>query len=311
MTYIVYFDGHEVKPNCETGNIVYHYTSPDSFLSIVEHNSLWYSDSQFMNDRSEYVHIKNIFKQAARGTSHEHNDEFVDYLMGLPYGGITTQHAISGKGSFSRGFIRTRYYLFCTSLDPDSHSMWTYYVKNGYYQGYNFGLSVDALIDSTHQLGQKLTHGKVNYDVEEQIQKIHDKIIELSKKFDDNIKEGIDQDRCVECYQETLGEYLLQRCMFYKNPAFKHEEEYRFLIEAPDVTIDGGGTIEHHVGGGGLIVPHLAVAFDPIKSIQSITLAPMMEREVAKQGVQRLLTNKIPKIKSKIGINYSQINVRF
>ncbi|AHF08645.1 DUF2971 domain-containing protein [Desulfitobacterium metallireducens] len=311
MTNIVCFDGHEVKPYCETGKIVYHYTSPDSFLSVVKNKNLWFSDSQFMNDRSEYVHIKNIFKQAAKGTPHDDNDKFVDYLMGVPYGGITTQHAISGKGSFSRGIIRTRYYLFCISLDPDSHSMWNYYVKNGYYQGYNFGLSVDALMDSIPQFGQKLTHGKVNYNVEEQILHTHNKIMELSKEFDYNIKAGIDEELCIESYQEKLAEYLLQRCMFYKNPAFKHEEEYRFLIEAPAITTDSGGTVEHHVGGGGLIVPHLVVTFDPIQSIRSITLAPMMEPEVAKQGVQRLLANKIPEIKSQINIDFSQINVRF
>jgi hypothetical protein len=311
MTNIVYFDGCEIKPYCETGIIVYHYTSPDSFLSIVKNNNLWFSDSQFMNDRSEYVHIKNVFKQAAKGTSHEDNVEFVDYLMGFPYGGFTTRHAISGKGSFGRGIIRTRYYLFCTSLDPDNHSMWKYYVKNGYYQGYNFGLSVDTLIDSIPQLGLKLTHGKVNYNVEEQILQIHNKIIELSEIYDNSIEAGNNEDMCIDCYQETLGEYLLQRCMFYKNPAFKHEEEYRFLIEAPSITIDSGGIIDHHVGGGGLIVPHLVVAFDPIQSIRNITLAPMMEREVAKQGVQRLLENKMPEIKSQINTNYSQIDVRF
>lgn len=308
---IVYFEGHEVRPRCETGQLVYHYASPDGFLSIAKHKKLWFSDSQFMNDRSEYVHIKNIFNQASKGTSHEDDNEFVDYIMGFPYGGFTTQHAITGKGSFSRGIIRTRYYLFCTSLAPDSHSMWNYYVKNGYYQGYNFGLSVDSLIDSIPQLGQKLTHGKVSYNVEEQIQQIHNKIIELSKEFDNKVNSGLDQDYCIEWYQESLAEYLLQQCMFYKNPAFKHEEEYRFLIEAPAITIDGGGTIDHHVGGGGLIVPHLVVTFDPIQSIQSITLAPMMEREVAKQGVQRLLANKIPESKSQININYSQIDVRF
>lgn len=172
-------------------------------------------------------------------------------------------------------------------------------------------LARTALIDSMPQLGQKLTHGRVNYNVEEQIIQIHNKIMELHKKFDDNIKAGIDEEWCIECYKETLADYLLQRCMFYKNPAFKHEEEYRFLIEASAITIDSGGTIEHHVGGGGLIVPHLVVTFDPIQSNRSITLAPMMEREVAKQGVQRLLENKIPEIKSQINIDYSQINVRF
>jgi len=264
-----------------------------------------------MNDRSEYVHIKNVFKEAAKGTPHEENEEFVDYLMGTPYGSITARPTISGEKSFSRGIIRTRFYLFCTSLNPDSHSMWNYYVKNGNYQGYNFGLSVNALINSISQLGQKLIHGRVSYDIDEQVKQIHNKILELSNKYNDNINEGIDEEWCIECYQDTLAEYLLQRCMFYKHPTFKHEEEYRFLIEAPAITIDNRSTIEHHIGDGGLIVPHLSVNFDPVQSLKSITLAPMMEQKVAKQGIQRLLTNKLPEFEHQIDIKYSQIDIRF
>ena len=303
----MHYYGSDFKPyrESEDNKIVYHYTSPEGFLSIIKNKNLWFSDIQFMNDRSEYVYIKKIFHEAAKGTEHEGNDGFVDYLMGSTYGKISMQY--TAKKSSINKIIKMRYYLFCTSLDPDSHSMWNYYVKNGNYQGYNLGLSVNSLIDSISQLGLKLTFGKVNYNAEEQIMQLHDKIIELSKQCDEGIELGIEEDQCFDNYQSELSNYIMQRCMFYKNPAFKHENEYRFLIEAPENNRGKINLIDHHIGGGGLIVPHLIVKFDPIQSLQRITLAPMMEPEVAKQGVQRLLDNKI----SGNNINYSQIDLRY
>lgn len=154
----------------------------------------------------------------------------------------------------------------------------------------------------------------MNYNREKQIQQLHNRIIALSKQFDDNIRLGRNEDDCIEHYQEELSDYLLQRCMSYKRPAFEHENEYRFVIAAPICTFDeddNKSVVAYHVGGSGLIIPHLEVDFKPQKVVESIMIAPMMEREVAKHGIQRLLDSKEDNSKSKIAINFSQIDIRY
>ena len=310
-----FFDGQEMNPHSKKstkGKEVYHYTSPDSFISIFNNKKLWFSDSQFLNDRSEYIHIKNIFKEAVESTSLKDADAgFVNYLMGTDYEGFTLKHKPRRKNVLKTGFsfLRTRYYLLCASVNSDTHNLWSYYVKNNKYQGCNIGLSIDSLIESISKPEWKIRYGLVNYDRDMQIVQLHDKINELDKKY--AMKDDMDdlsKNIAIEYFQEELSEYLLERCLFYKNPAFEHEKEYRFVIEVP--TEEDSNIIDYHVGNSGLIVPHLQVGFDPDKIVKNITLAPMMEQDVAKLGIQQLLKYKC-KMKSDIKINFSQIDVRF
>ena len=45
------------------------------------------------------------------------------------------------------GKAKMRYYVFCTSIKGDSLNMWNYYLKNGKYQGYNIGISLEKILD--------------------------------------------------------------------------------------------------------------------------------------------------------------------
>lgn len=314
MRDVHYFDGEKInshnKKNTK-GEEVYHYTSPHSFISIFNDKKLWFSDSQFLNDRSEFTHIKRIINEASKIAGKKYDEKFINYLMGRDYEGITVKHKPKDKNGFSKGYniLHTRYYLLCTSVNQDTHNLWNYYVKNNNYQGYNIGISVDSLIEAVESMIKsnelfsncKVTHGVVNYNVKMQINLLYSKILELNSKY--NASEDM-SDFAIDSYQEELSEYLIERCLFYKNPAFEHEREYRFVIEASTNITD------YHVGSSGLIVPHLEIEFDPDKVVKIITLAPMMEQEIAKLGVQQFLKYKC-KLKSEIKINFSQMDVRF
>ncbi len=320
----LYFNGKEMLEECD-GSIekIYHYTSPEGLVSIIKNKKIWFSDSQFMNDRSEYVYIKEIFEEAAKGTEHEtddkkmKNNKFLDYILGFPYEGIMPTPVCEEGKVFSKGLISTRYYLFCTSLNQDSLSLWNYYVKNKYYQGYNIGLDVNHLVKAISKNSLcRVTHGLVSYDRDMQIRKLHEKIVELDQQYKADVEKCPNDehhiDICIDNYQENLADYLIKRCLFYKNPAFSHEQEYRFVIEAPKYNSEKEHFIDYHIGIGGLIVPHLELSFDMENVLKNITLAPMMESVVAKQGVNSLLANNTQNSqKIKIETNYSSINVRF
>ena len=178
---ISYFDGKNVKGNPARTigpKTVFHYTSPNNFMSIFKDNKLWFSDCQFMNDKSEYVYIKKVFLKAIKGANievnTEKNERFIDYLL-PPYNNIRIER--QKKGLIVKNCIKIkRYYLLCTSLKRDSHSLWCYYSKNNHYQGYNFGINTEKFINSMRGIlpneGCKITYGKVIYDEEEQVRQI-------------------------------------------------------------------------------------------------------------------------------------------
>ena len=55
------FQSHNIKGFSSESNfdesinkkIVYHYTSPKAFLSILENKQVWFTDVRYMNDKSE------------------------------------------------------------------------------------------------------------------------------------------------------------------------------------------------------------------------------------------------------------------
>ena len=321
---ISYFDGKNVKGNPARTigpKTVFHYTSPNNFMSIFKDNKLWFSDCQFMNDKSEYVYIKKVFLKAIKGANievnTEKNERFIDYLL-PPYNNIRIER--QKKGLIVKNCIKIkRYYLLCTSLKRDSHSLWCYYSKNNHYQGYNFGINTEKFINSMRGIlpneGCKITYGKVIYDEEEQVRQIKDEIIRLSNKYDiDSTGKGNTSDESwIDSFQDDLADFISDRCMFFKNPAFKHEDEFRFIIEAPYKKSDFADEMSKdffnfHIGPSGLIVPHLEIPFAK-EAISGVTISPMMEQETARQGVENffICNNDIENIE----VQFSKIDLRY
>ena len=52
------------------------------------------------------------------------------------------------KNGIKYHYNNDRAFVFCTSIDGDSLSMWNYYVNNGFYQGYNIGFNMQKLLKS-------------------------------------------------------------------------------------------------------------------------------------------------------------------
>lgn len=298
--------------------LVYHYTSPDNFLSILKNGKLWFSDCQFMNDRSEYVYIKDVYKEAIKGTFLARQYNLLDYAL-TPYSskGLVIKDKYSASKNEmiieTQKTVPMRYYILCASLEPDIHSLWSYYSKNNHYQGYNLGVDVNLLVDSISKsvitTAANIIHGEVVYDRETQVKQINEIIKEIDEQY--NITEQKKTSKILDDkYKSILAIAIRQRCMFFKNPAFAHEKEYRFVVEAPYKKIDLEGTmakLDFHIGPSGLIVSHLEIPFD-LEAIEAISLAPMMEREVAEQGIKIFLGNYF---KKEIIVKFSQIDLRY
>lgn len=156
------FNPAKEKKSRVNNRVVFHYTSPEALMSILQSTHLRFTDCQFLNDKSEYTHIHIPLKQAFEEIKDSLHDDYMSGLIqeyldhGYQYSELIQEKPDVGFKGLR--MYEMRYYVFCTSLDNDLLNMWNYYVKGGNYQGYNIGISVKDIINSF----SNITDEKVN-----------------------------------------------------------------------------------------------------------------------------------------------------
>ena len=275
---------------------VYHYTSPEGTYSILKEKALWFTDCQYLNDKNEFLYIRDPFFEAykkictERGDSLDNADAFVNSMCLSPYESYDWS-ALSGGGLHKwRGFPQKyRYYVLCTSYDHDTANMWNYYVKNGIYRGYNLGLDTEVICDWFSQYSNSkvsLVYGKINYDKRQQINILYEKLVELLSNFDRRKAlnpEG--EDYYIDDYHDNLSAFINEKKLFFKHHSFKCEQEYRFVLKVHnDFQKEDNLETKFRVGSSGIITPYIEWNFDNLKPmlLKQITLSPMIEEELAK-----------------------------
>lgn len=298
--------------------ITYHYTSPVGAKAILESHSIRFTDCQFLNDKSEYVHIHKPLFQAMIEIQEDLFDQSIpDMIRDMFNDNYETERLvliprsdINPKLKFR--FIKQRYYIFCTSEQKDALNMWNYYIKGGNYQGYNLGLAANSILKSFSDFKKEnieLLYGKVLYTVSEQVKYLKDGILNIDRSLQDEVS-GVNN---IESYDKAKGqilEFLEGARLFFKDEAFKGEEEFRYVIKLPTDYMKKDHSVLN-VGydvKGGVIVPHCSLIIDKA-SLKSITLSPMLDKELAKQGIKRFLADC--SYEEEPEINQSSIPIRY
>lgn len=113
-------------------------------------------------------------------------------------------------------------------------------------------------------------------------------------------------------FQAELHGYLEEKKIFFKNPAFSSEQEYRFvLVVDKDFKDNDELAVNFRVGTSGIITPYIEWKYtlnEKEKLFKQITLAPMIEPDIAKESFQRFLASSVYQ---NIEIRQSSIQVRF
>ena len=310
----------------------YHYTSPQGIFGILKENALWFTDCQYLNDMTEFLYLREPLKEAyskiisERGEKKDDIDNFIDSFFDSPYE-TTDWNWNRGKKGFRKlsKIPSFRYYVLCVSKNPDTANMWNYYVKDGAYRGYNLGLDGEMIkiwfkaFSKTNNKVQ-LVENEVIYDRRHQVDIIYKKLKELIDEFDKRIdlldEDGYDAP-AIDAFQGDLLEYIDEQKLFFKNPAFKSEEEYRFVLKVhndfnEDIDENNNSlSVKYRVGTSGIITPYIEWHFD-VKNksdlLKQITLSPMMEPELAKESFKRFLADGVYR---NIRIEQSSIKLRF
>ena len=307
--------------NKGTSPLTYHYTSPHGAKAIISSNSIRFTDCQFMNDKSEYVHIQKPLLTALEQIENElYDDSIKDTVINMFNDNYETERMVITMRPDIKTklqIIKQRYYIFCTTSLKDSLNMWNYYVKDGNYQGYNLGLQINHIIKSFSRLDDEnitLFYGNVIYKDTEKIEYLKSRILSIDQTLKTRIENEKEQeDYPGEIYDLAKGElldFIETARLFFKDESFINESEYRFIIKLPKdynetshPVLNNGYDVR-----GGIIVPHCILNVD--KSVfKSIVISPILEKELAEQGFQRFLhscnyENKLEILQSKIPIRY-------
>ncbi len=122
----------------------------------------------------------------------------------------------------------------------------------------------------------------------------------------------------IDDFQSDLYDYIHKQKLFFKNPAFSSEEEYRFVLKVDnEFSLDKDSSdrkilsLDIRVGASGIITPFIEWKFkldDKERLFKQITLAPMIESDLAEESFKRFLAATV---RQNIKIKQSSINLRF
>ena len=321
--------GQQIEKGKES--IVYHYTSPNAFLSIIQNQKIRFTDIRYLNDKSEGIYFVKVlldFLENHRIEYPHFNDVVNNLLNEHTFKKIRNLEVtnIDYNEIIGMRYRKQRVFVFCTCAEADSLNMWNYYVNNGEYQGYNIGFRVEELIktfdvpDEKHLDSFRVYYGRVLYSEKEQF----DEIRRLAETTEQHIKlslltEEVDVKKAMTYEQIRLRNYIVSCGPFFKHPKFKSEEEFRVVLVIAEDSVPRGNEAQRYYGKNnkeiteefsvkrGLIVPCLSVVI-PSNSIYRVTIAPMMEFDIAKKSIRELLETKNVK---NVRIYKSSIPIRF
>ena len=285
---------------------IYHYTSPEGMFSILQNKAFRFTDCQFFNDELEYIYIK---KPLCDAISKLQNRLLNKDLIEDVDSWLVEKYEVRRDVSKSK----MRYYVFCTSKEADSLNMWNYYLKNGKYQGYNIGISLEKILQYINEIDLvdcEFWQGKVMYSFSEQVEYLINYIEMLDYDLYCCRKEAktIDDDYgMLLAAQEEIIEKMEFCRLFFKTEAFVNEQEYRFVLRIPEDINKCKIFVPGFMIKEGIFIPYydLKIRED---IIESIMISPMLEEELAKKGVELFLKKQKTK---NIIIKKSQISIRY
>lgn len=198
--------------NKKPSSILYHYTSGDGVLGIVESDSIWATRIQYMNDSKELSYALRLARLLVLKKRDMADDELIVSIC-------------NGIDRFLEGASRLNIYVACFSEDGDSLSQWRGYCPPGF--GYSLGFD-RSVID---RIGMKSGFYLKNfiYDLSVQRNLIFDwidtSIDVLSNDY--YVKNG--KPNYYEICSRLILDGFLKFAPYLKHPSFKEELEWRLV----------------------------------------------------------------------------------
>ncbi len=256
--------------NLISNSDVYHYTDVGGFISIMQNRELWASHIAFMNDKSEYLHGKDLFRRQLERKMAAVESQEREFLY---------RAAVSLDDEMSDGFFTASskdIFSLSFSHASDSLEMWRGYGKNS---GIAIGFDRNRCSSIPGMcLIRKEMYGRLQAEQGRKAQEVRpgyeQDFIPWTVLYDDERKlELVDStiELGLSCYRNyskgsrsralAVGNQFLSDMIFYLIPFFKHrgfagEEECRIVERF--VTAEGEEAYDiHYHERGGIVLPYI------------------------------------------------------
>ena len=253
---------------------IYHYTSLDGLVGIVESQSLWLSDYSYLNDTRELTHgldiVRGVIDDIAKNES---NDNVLNLLQ-----------------SWLQGIEKSENRVCVASLsaDGDSLSQWRAYGRIA------IGFGVYGLAQRSYPSILR----PVEYDSATQRRLVAVFLKHLCQAYAVDIRDNR-LERIPHVYHDM--EKILELAVFFKDSAFRTESEYRLAyIESPDTLTALGHSLppKHFRIARSRLMPYVSSRELPYSSrdskpiaISSIVLGPENDA-LLERGVREFLRSR-------------------
>ena len=259
-----------------------HYTSAMGLKGILLEKELWFSDYEFMNDKSEGRHIYNVLYDTLCEFDVNFANEVKKQLFVQDISGMTTdEHFSPSERKIYSKYTRPkdRIFICCFSKNSDCLPMWNYYTKNPSSIGYN-------LVFNSHSLIASIYPKEAFYFIPHICDVIYDKKTQyriMSKILSSYYK--LWQENTTNRYEiiERLT-FLIDDIRFlFKNPAFKHEDEIRIILRVSEQNFNtavekGYVSVRENAG---YFIPYIKLNCISENTVECITISPTNNSEAA------------------------------
>ena len=192
--------------------VVYHYCSLDAFMSIIQKHTFRLTNVSKSNDYDEIRYCVDGYARALQKACNEYKDKF------------NCEEFIDFRKMVETSLLDSSllFYAICFSSEKDLLSQWRGYADDG--KGIAIGISTDffeKIPDDSYKYYDTLGFSKITYGFDST--QIKNDILSILER------------KCLASQAEFETEifrlfyWLICRSVFYKNPAFLEENEWRLV----------------------------------------------------------------------------------
>ena len=290
------------------GATLFHYTSTEGLIGIIERSQLWATSAYYLNDSSEVLYGYGVLSEVLR-----------DWISSreLPKDSLSLAMARQLQDGFGNHLLNrniiTPVYLACFCEDGNLLSQWRAYSESG---GYCLGFTafgegpVRAIKPEPCVYTARWV--KVEYERPEQMRRcreVLDRLLpileepglgEALRNFDPSSQFGFDG------FLRAISDVLVEEIIAFKSKAFEVEKEWRIVVRAREMLkqgTDDGGRSPIPVNfrtSKGLLIPYvklipsegkdlLSLKFEGLLPITSVRIGPTRDETTAAMATRMLL----------------------
>lgn len=262
--------------------VIYHYTKPEKLLNILASGTLRFSNALYLNDKEEIAYSYKLIVDLIDETPELNSDLFnkIQNHFSNKY-----KHIVDGYNDLVN---KLEYFTTSFSTESDNLTLWNNYAKGKNYTGYNIGFDKNKLVEEMDKNNYLPIFGSVIYDKNKQVKIIHAIFKKWNMLFERALKSKKTNEVKLFDILFELIDVLSIVSIFFKNPQFKNEHEYRIVIVNVFGTLNSKPT--NIVEKNGLFVPYLEYNF-PKESVKSINIGPTFDENIFYTSTNRMLLN--------------------